>query len=98
MPSFAKGKAWNKAPATFIQGQDVCGDHSGLPDLLGPTFRRDPLQLGLGMGRGKEVNDSRGRPVELDNCGFFGYIDRLQFYRLSFIKELCAQLRSRVLS
>ena len=32
------------------QGEDVPGDHRGLPHLLGAALLRHPGQLGLGLG------------------------------------------------
>ena len=48
------------------QGEDVPGDHGGLPDLLGTSLPRHPGQLELGVEGRKEVDVSRGEgKVEL---------------------------------
>ena len=48
------------------QGEDVLGDHGGLPDLLGASLPRHPGQLELGVEGRKEVDVSRGEgEVEL---------------------------------
>ena len=48
------------------QGEDVPGDHGGLPDLLGTSLPRHPGQLELGVEGRQEVDVSRGEgKVEL---------------------------------
>ena len=48
------------------EGEDVPGDHGGLPDLLGTTVPRHPGQLELGVEGRQEVDVSRGEgKVEL---------------------------------
>ena len=48
------------------EGEDVPGDHGGLPDLLGTALPRHPGQLELGVEGRQEVDVSRGEgKVEL---------------------------------
>ena len=42
------------------EGEDVPGDHGGLPDLLGTALPRHPGQLELGVEGRQKVNVSRG--------------------------------------
>ena len=42
------------------EGEDVPGDHGGLPHLLGPPLPRHPGQLELGVEGRQEVDVSRG--------------------------------------